>query len=186
MEKICLVFTFMFMTYSLFSQNKVENGKTISDHKIEIMLGTAVGTNGSVWLSSGFAFSNQIYKKMRLGVCIEYVKIGHDIYGDNIEPGYKPKESSYFASMTNGAALSIDFIYSCILSKKVSFIGIFDGGFLVTEKSYGEFGIQLGVQPGFRFRLNEKNGLALNVRPAYKYISGAQTSVIGLMLGVSF
>ena len=58
--------------------------------------------------------------------------------------------------------------------------------FLVTEKSYGEFGIQLGGQPGFRFRLNEKSGLALNVRPAYKYIFGAHTSVIGLMLGVSF
>ena len=88
--------------------------------------------------------------------------------------------------MKNGVSFLVDFRAVCPLGDKASFLCVVDGGIFAAERGYERFGFQIGLQPGFRFRLNERGSLALNIRPSYKYLTGAKSNVIGLMLGLSF
>ncbi len=185
MRKAILLFALVFASYSLFAQESASTEKSVGNHQFEVMLGAAGGTDNSIWLTARAACSTYMSKRWRVGAGIEYLRIGMGTY-DDITPGKTGKEKSYFASMANGVSFLLDFRLVCPLGKGASFIGVFDGGIYTAEKRYEKFGFQIGFQPGFRFRLNQQGGLALNIRPSYKYLWGAKSNVMGLMVGLSF
>lgn len=185
MRKTFLLLVLIFVSCSLFSQETAPTVKTINNHHFEVMLGAAGGTDDTFWLSARAIYSNRLGENLMIGAGIEYFRIGMDTF-DDIQPGTQGKGKSYFASMEDGFSFLVDFRFAKPLGKVVSFVGVVDAGMFTAGRRYEEFGMQIGLQPGFRFKLNGQGGLALNVRPSYKYLSGAGTSIIGLLVGFSF